>query len=134
MEASSLNNSRAEEKRRVVLCREVSLQLLLLYDGRKLADIAEEDDLGASKGLSTGPVKSKRCVDGVKKVSTHHRNLVNHNGIDLLEHIGLLMVYPNVLFLQELWGELKERVNRYSSDVQSSHSAWGNDYNVLLGS
>ena len=123
--ACALQGERREEVRRGVIARE-HLPFVVLSHGSKLTQVADHNHLNTAKRKVVLTETAQHAVYGIKKVGTHHRDLVDDERVDRTDDVYLLFREAELLLLEIIVGyerrkrQLEERVDGHTFGIDGS--------------
>jgi hypothetical protein len=100
-----------------------NLRLLGWHNGRKLQEISDQNDLHSSERELISPVDLKRNVDGIEKVSSDHRHLVDDDALKVSEKLRTTRDWEDIFWTDDVWWEPEKRVNCLSFHIQRRNAS-----------
>ena len=101
--------------------------LFVCDDRRELLEVADKEQLYATKGLGVVAETSQYRVDGVEHIAPHHRDLVDDEQVERADDLPLLLAEVEAALDMSVGhergeGQLEERMDRDSTRIDGSHT------------
>ena len=101
--------------------------LIIFHDGSQLLQISNHQQLHPAKWFLSIAIPPQSCIHRIQQIGTHHTDLINNEQIHTTNYVPLFFTVT-VMRLGRIKGsfrhergkrQLKERMNRYSSRIDS---------------